>query len=128
MVPRSPIAFPPPQLVPFSILPHNDFLNCHVLLLLHTLYYPLLFISGTVCVRSSWLLRQIQLFLHRSHVAINSYRITNLIFIIVASIILPLVHSLIGVYLCLFTHDTSTSMMTINDDTYNRQIRRIVTS
>jgi len=122
MVPRSPISAR--CWFPSAILPHNDFLYCHVLLLLHTLHYPL-FITGTVCVRSSWLLRHIQLFLHRSDVVINSYRLTNQIFIIVAS---PFANWCLSLSFRTIRPDTSTSMMTIDDDTYNRQIRRIVTS
>ena len=123
MVPRSPISAR--CWFPSAILPHNDFLYCHVLLLLHTLHYPLL-ITGTVCVCSSWLLRHIQLFLHRSDVVINSYRLTNQIFIIVAS---PFANWCLSLSFHTIRPDTSTSKMTIDDDTYNRQqIRRIVTS
>ena len=88
MVPRSSIsAFPPPQLVPFSNTSPQWFslLSC-----VAVAAYPSslsTFITGTVCGRSSWLLRQIQMLLHRSHVVINSFRLTNQIFIIVASIL-----------------------------------------
>ena len=72
-------------------------------------------------------LRQIQLFLQRSNVAINSYRLTNQIAIIVASFCIS---PFANWCLSLSSHPRylSTSMMTINDDTYNRHIRRIVTN
>ena len=128
MVLRSPIsAFPPQKLVPLSnTFPTMIFSIVMCCCCCIPFTSTITHFTGTVCVRSSWSLRQIQLFLHRSHVVINSDRLTNQIAIIVASFCL--VHSLIGVYISVFSHDTSTSMMTINDDTYNRHIRRIVTN
>lgn len=73
--------------------------------------------TGTVCVRSSWSLRQIQLFLHRSHVVINSDRLTNQIAIIVASFcISPFANWCL--YLCLFTR-----YLHIHDDNQWRYIQ-----
>ena len=103
--------------------PHNDFLNCHVLLLLHTLHYPLLPPVHTKLVFEAD--SAVSSPIPRCHKFIQTHQSNchN------CCIDFALVHSLIGDYLCLFTRYIHIiSMMTINDDTYNRHIRRIVTN
>ena len=124
-MPRSPIsAFPPSQLVPLSnTFPTMIFsiVMCCCCCIPFTIHYYSLWGDRLVFEADSAVSSPIP----RCHKFIQTHQSNchN------CCIDFALVHSLIGDYLCLFTRYIHIiSMMTINDDTYNRHIRRIVTN